>query len=360
MCSWPNCDRPTRNGAWVCDSCLDIFTVGLRELSPHAGAHRDPLSPSGREVVPGLWDELQITIVGQRGVDYGRLGGGGSGSGERGVVAVGIELNQRASDLATDLERALRHLRLMAESHRLTYLGDAVVRPRSRHRVGQLAEWLILRVDAMALVPEVAEFAARVLALIEQARWVIDRPEARYSLARCPVEGCEGNLSAAPDDTYARCRLCRAAVEAQPLRDAAMTEKRDAWMTPKEIARFATGLGFRSSSEKARQRTLEQISKWGLRNKIQPLGYSNVISPEAEEHHRLPDRPRTLRPAIVVAGAPCKGRCWHDSCALIKHSRGDPLYLFGEVYDLLTQAEAEADDRTSKPITIRPIPSKGA
>lgn len=338
VCSWRGCKRPTRDHALVCDGCLDELAIGLRDLLPTEsdrptdmvairtvvtiaagplpvpadGLERTPgdrealpptqvewcVYPRPREVVPGLWDELQATIVGERAIDYGS--GSGGGSGERGVVSVGLVLPEAASDVAEVLRLWLRHLVRLAVEFRLDHNAPPEWVSRfPQASVPGMAEWLSWRVDAMCWNPEVADAAGSLHRLIDQASWVVNRPEARQQLGDCPAQGCDGHLSALPAATFASCHRDRAhQVEAQPLRDRLLDELDDRICTAAQIAHLTTYLGLRKNREQVRK----QINQWAHRARIATRGLD---------------------------------------------ADGDPTYRFGEVKTLLLEAEA----RSTKPET---------
>lgn len=383
VCTWA-CGRPTRDNALVCDTCLDGLAVGLRDLQATSGGRPDPLRrhrststdivlrsttsgavlsagsqvvewcewPRRAEVVPGLWDELRATLTGERGIDYGALGGSG-GSGERGVVETGLVLHEAASEIAGLLTEWLRHLILLCRQYRLDHVAPAEWQPRSTRLVPAMAEWLSWRVDSFAWHPEAAEAADQISRLIEQARWVVDRPATRQQLGPCPVEGCDGQVSAVQGAAWAMCYRDRShSVEAQPLRDRLLDELGDRLCTAAEIARLSTYLGLRADRDRVR----ESVNLWAHRERISA---SSFITPTAI------DATGVEAPVPPLEGPVCR-RCDHLSCPDVIESRGAPLYRFGNVYALLLKAEAQAVDRTAKTIptqtTSKPTTttSKGA
>lgn len=347
VCSWRGCTNPTRDHALVCEECLDKFSAGLRDLLPSEGdrptdlvivralplpavsvelvdGDEDQRTPGDREalqpeqaewcvyprpraIVPGLWDELQATIVGERAIDYS-AGGAGGGSGERGVVSVGLVLPEAASDIAEVLRLWLRHLVRLAVEFRLDhYAPPEWVSRFPQASVPGMAEWLAWRVDAMAWNPEAADAAGSTYRLISQAAWVVNRPSARQDLGDCPAEGCDGHLSAIQYATFASCDVCRQQVEAQPLRDRLLDTLDDRLCTAAEIAHLTTYLGLRKNREQVRK----QVNQWAHRG---PLAY------------------RTPAP------------------------NGDPRFRFGDAKTLLLEAETRANTKPERPTHT----SKGA
>lgn len=360
VCSW-RCDRPTRDGALVCDECLDDLAGGLRELIPSQGDRPEQVFtvrvsagvewcpfPRPMEIVPGLWDELQATIIGERAIAYN--GGGGSGSGESGVVSVGLNLNENASWAAAEVVRWLRHLIRLCQEYRLDHHAEPGWKPRSVEMVPAMSEWLAWRIDAMAWQPEVADAAGYLFELIDFARWAVDRPATRQQLGDCPVDGCDGHLSAVQGQPFASCFRCRHQVEAQPLRDELLGDLDDRLCTAAEIARLSTYLGLRAD----RDRTRQAIYDWVRRDQLRPKDYIVPTEPNPDDRD---GEPVEIPP---YAGPSCRGKCHHDSCPVVADSRGVPLYLFREVSALMHIAEERAGARTSKPAPPITHTSKGA
>lgn len=366
---------PTRDGAYVCEEDLDAFVAALRELLPRPsdralsfglvryaetvdrvvvssvlpGDEADATAlvetvvraewcpyPRPAELVPGLWDDLLNFVSGERGIDYRTVGGSGGLTvddtalepGERrGVVPTGIVLPERAAEIGAVVTRSLRALVLVCMEARVPYIDPAGPVDLSSRLVPAMVEWLLWRVDGIALHPEAAQHAQHVFEAVEAARWVVDRPETRQQLGDCLVPDCPGHLTATPYATYAHCDHEGHAVEAQPLRDQLLDDLDDRLCTAAEIARLSTYLQLRQPRDAVRKR----VNQWGHRDRIKVRAYD---TPTDDEGELIPP----------YAGPFCRSAwCGHSSCPVVRESRGPALYLFGEVYDLLLAANPSDD-----------------
>lgn len=281
VCGWCQQDN-TRDGAYACDDCIDEFVRCLRDLLPSSSDRPEVMLghvgwcewPRPVELIPSLWEDLTSHVAGERGVDYRTLGGSGGldvddtdlEPGERrGSVPTGIVLPERATKVKDELVRALRALVLVANEAHLAAGGRDKDRPlRSSKLVPAMAEWLLWRVEAISLHPEAADLALGVCQAVGRAWWVIDRPEARQDLGDCPVDDCNGRLSAIAGATFAYCDAERHAVEAQPLRDRLIAELDDQLLDAAEIARISVFLGLRRDRDAVRR----LINVWAHRGRI--------------------------------------------------------------------------------------------
>lgn len=268
------CGQPTRDGAYVCESCLDVLAEGLRSLLPGRDERRAMLVEFGAwcpyparyigERVEGLWDTVLSVLAGEKGTDYRKVGGGSGGS-----DSTGIDLNMRASKVAADVERTLMQLVTECRAAQVSHVAPVREarttgkRPRAQ-MVPDMAVWLAWRVDGMGWHPTVEPLVHAAIRAIEAAVWVVDRPPTRQQLGDCPVEGCHGLLSATPGAVYARCSADDHAVEAQPLRDRLLAELGDRLVTAAEFAKLSTYLGVRSDRDKVAAR----VRQWGHRDQV--------------------------------------------------------------------------------------------
>lgn len=344
VCAW--CQLiPARDDAFVCDGCLDDFATALRELLPGTSARPEVMLghvgwceyPRRREIVPGLWEDLEAHVAGERGIDYRTLGGSGGLDvddtdllpGERrGVVPTGIVIPQRAAQVKTELVRSLRALVVACRDARIEHTAPDGQELRSNRLVPAMSEWLQWRVDAIAFHPEVAEHARVAFWAIDSARWVIDRPSTRQHLGDCPVEDCDGYLTATPEATFAHCNIERHAVEAQPLRDRLIADLDDKLMPAADIARISTYLGLRRDRVAVRK----QINQWAHRDRIWVAEYDTPLDDQG-------------KPIAPLVGPPCdrKTRCHEHGCAAVLASRGEALFRFEQVYDALLEHEAKTN-----------------
>lgn len=307
-----DCGRPTRDGAFVCEDCLDVLAESLRSLQPGRDPHRGrpavfaswcpfPAVHVGEEV-PGLWATLLSVVAGEQGVDYRKVGGGSGGS-----DATGIELNERAARIARTVERSVRDLVVACMASRVGHSAPTTTAPtrapgRSRAQmVPDMCRWLLWRVDNMAWHPDVAPLVHAVNEAVDSAVWVVDRPPTRQQLGPCPVDGCPGVLSATLGGIWARCteKDCRHTTEAQPLRDDVLAKVGSSLVTAAEFADLAVYLGGYADWTKARDQIRKRVNQWSARHRVVAatgtgetarFRFNELYALEAA-HHDQPTRP---------------------------------------------------------------------
>lgn len=276
-----DCARPTRDGAYLCEDCLDVLAESLRSLLPGRDSRRGRLAQFADwcpfpavmvgEEVPGLWATLLSVVAGEAGVDYRKIGGGSGGSDE-----TGIDLNERAARVARTVEKTLRHLVVACMASGVGHSAPAVNNPtahgpRSRDNlVPDMCRWLLWRVDNMAWHPDVAPLVHEVNKAVDAAVWVVDRPPTRQQLGPCPIPGCPGTLSATLGGTWARCtdKSCRHQTEAQPLRDDVLIRVGSSLVTAAEFADLAVYLGGYADWTKARDQIRKRVNQWATRHRV--------------------------------------------------------------------------------------------
>jgi hypothetical protein len=279
------CGTPTRDGAFICDVCLDELAVGLHELLPSAGDRPDPVSavrftvleqpigatdladlvvewcPLPRPTVtdPGLWASLHSVIAGERGIDYRALGGGSGGAVETGLV-----LDETAVQRASHLRKALRQLVIACMSARVEHTAPDGWAPRAAAEVPAMVEWLAWRVTGLAWNPVTAMAAHALIAGINDARTSVDIAPARQNLGPCVVEDCDGHYRPMRDETFATCSKCGCWVEAQLLRDWLIGELEESLVTAAEAAKLSTYLGLRAGRDRVRN----LVKDWSHRRRL--------------------------------------------------------------------------------------------
>lgn len=289
------CGHPTRDGAYVCDCCLDGLASDLRELLPAGEA-------------PGLWADLGSVIAGERGVDYRALGGGSGGSEETGIV-----LDEVASRRAANLRRVLRRLVVGCMANHVDHTAPAEWAPRAASEVPAMVEWLLWRIDAMAWHPEFATAPHHVQRAVDAARWSVMPAPFRQWLGACRIRGCDGAMFARRDDTFATCDRCDAYVEAAPLRDRLIGELEDRLCTAAQIAELY------DPEPTERERIRKRINQWAHRGRL--LGWPRAC---------------TWTPGACAWPAPAPGRNLTGS--------EDLVFRFGDAFDLLVQHDLKHDD----------------
>lgn len=315
------CGRPTRDQAFVCDDCLDGLAQDLRALVP---TDRDP----------GLWHDLWSVIAGERGIDYRALGGAKGGSVALddaaepvGAVETGIELNEAATRRAAQIETLIEGM--VRECRRLKVSDSAPRgwRPRTRDVPGA-AQWLSWRVTAMANHRTLARFPGDLAKAVDAARTTVMPLPGRQWLGACQVPGCNGNLYARRDETYAFCNGCGAAFLAKEMRDWLVGALEDQLCTATEIAEAYT-------PEPAEQRrVVNRVTQWAHRDQL--LGWPRLCD---------------WTPGLCPWPAPDLG---HNRRG---NKRGAGLvFRFGDAFDLLIAHDAIAsNDDQHDPATARRV-----
>lgn len=234
------CQRPSRDGAYVCDACGDQFAGDLRDLGEWLG------------------DELDVSLTGTKGVVYkhGRLNGGGAGGD-------GLRVNWPVADLQRKLLAAL----LAAATHcsRVgTRSSDYGGHRADVSDIAGMATWLRWRVDGLCLDPEGPRLAERLMALAARARLLVDRPPDHQYLGQC--EGCErGRVYAIAGELTATCEMCRETYDAAERRDGLINSLLDRLVTAAEVAQLSAYLGLRKDREQVRKR----VNQWHRRGRIE-------------------------------------------------------------------------------------------
>lgn len=171
------CGKPTRDNAYICDDCLDQFAKVLGDVT-------------------WLDDELETSVVKEKGIDY-------SATGARGTETP-LLFNAAASTARDNLTTALWTLvRFCVEeqiraSDPMTTLPDRNIIAMSR--------WLLWRVDGLAYNDLAHELIATTTTAVNTCQKIIDRPpDRRYA---GPCNECKRDLYHRPDATEVTCAGC--------------------------------------------------------------------------------------------------------------------------------------------------------
>lgn len=211
------CGKPTRDHAYVCEGCLTDFRAALAET-------------------PWMLDELEVTITGQRGIDYSAISNGGPMTKEAGekwkgdrpdlgvIVQSGINAHAagKRDALRSSLHTAVRFCHEEGVRHQSPKSGPPSDDPAAMSR------WLMWRIDGLAFVDMAHQFTDDVVKAFSDCRSAIDRkPERQYA---GPCE-CGADLYCKPGETDATCKECSRSYEAEALR---------VWMRSQVMGRLVT------------------------------------------------------------------------------------------------------------------------
>ena len=233
LCS---CGKPTRDAAYVCDSCGQELATALGDVA-------------------WLDEQLEITITRTSGVDYRTLGGTASSE-------TPSPVHWAASDARGHLKALLVSWALFCEAEHVRNSSPYVGLPEDN--LPALAAWLLWRVDGLALLDIGPDAVDEITSAVAHCRRLIDRHPERQYLGRCSF--ClDGSLYATPGSTWARCQACDAAIDADTIRKRLLTELDDRLCTAAEIAHLSTYLGLTAGREQVRTR----INQWHSRKQIE-------------------------------------------------------------------------------------------
>lgn len=235
-CDVSGCDRPTRDDAYICDTCLDDFAKMLGEVT---------------------WvdDELDTTISKQR-----AAGATGAPSAEK-----ALPINLKASQLRDALRAELVNLIRFCSEEGVRSSDPRNVLPENT--IVAMSRWLMWRVDGLAFNDMAAELIATVTAAIRDCRRVIDLPPERKYAGPCPE--CKRDLYHRPSAAEVKCPGCGQRFDVGEVNDW-MQERIKARLenelvTSREAATFLSRFGLETN-----QRT---IDKWHERGKVAEAGH---------------------------------------------------------------------------------------
>ena len=234
------CGRPTRDAAFVCETCGDDLAKALGE-------------------VPWLTEELEVTVTRQKGVDYRGVGGGQGGKkpAERPSPVV-----WGASEARASLKALLVSWALFCEAESVRNSSPYPGLPDDD--LPSLSRWLMWRVDGLTLVEIGLEAVDEITSAVAHCHRVIDRPADRQYLGQCHEQDCTGRMYARPSSPAAHCDTCGTPVPAEEIRKRLLGELDDRLCTAAEIARLSTYLGLKADREQVRKR----INQWASRGQL--------------------------------------------------------------------------------------------
>lgn len=230
------CGKPTRDAAYVCDSCGHDLAVALGDVT-------------------WLDEQLEITITRTSGVDYRTLGGTPSSE-------TPSPVHWAASEARGHLKAILVSWVLFCEAERVRDCSPYPGMPEDN--LAALAGWLLWRVDGLCLLDIGTDAVDEITSGVAHCHRLIDRHPERQYLGRCDAP-CPGSLYATPGSAWARCQVCDAAIDADTIRKRLLTELDDRLCTSAEIAHLSTYLGLKAGREQVRTR----INQWHSRKQIE-------------------------------------------------------------------------------------------
>lgn len=250
------CGRPTRDSAFVCDTCSDDLSRALGE-------------------VPWLDEQLDITLTRQKGVDYRAVGGskGGQKAAER-----PSPVTWAASDARTNLKGLLVSWTL--------FCHEEQVRNQSPHSglpvdtLPALSGWLLWRVDGLALNEIGPDAVEEITAAVHACHRLIDRhPEKRYAGPCGSTIDTDGEETTCTEELYAKvgakriaCPNCGTTWDVDERREWLLERAMSELATAVEISRAVSWLG-------AAPLTAAVVRQWAKRERIFAKGHNRNGQP---------------------------------------------------------------------------------
>jgi hypothetical protein len=250
------CGQPTRDAAYVCETCADRLAVALGE-------------------VPWLAEELEVSITRQRAIPNE---GKGSSSATcscddddddcpHGV----LPWRDEASEARRTLHGLLAMWARFCEEEHVRHSS-----PRTRDldehddNLPALSRWLLWRVDGLTWHEIGPEAVDEITDAVAECHRMIDRRPDRWYAGPCTAETEDGHCGA---DLYARratgevkCRECGAVYDVESRRRWLLDEAEDRLADAATVARAVSWLG-------AEPLNPERVRKWAERGRIAIKGH---------------------------------------------------------------------------------------
>lgn len=194
------CGQPTRDAAYVCDDDLGELSKALGDI-------------------PWLVEQLDITLSGERGVDYTALGGAAGSE-------TPLPINQRAYEASTALRQAVVMWVRFCEEEQIRHQSPKAGLPDDT--LVSMSRWLLWRVDGLGLNDLGWDAVSEITRAVGRCRMVIDRPEERQYAGPCE---CGRDLYAKPNAKLTKCQSCEKEYDVESMR---------AWMRAGVSGRLVT------------------------------------------------------------------------------------------------------------------------
>lgn len=240
------CGRPTRDAAYVCDTCGDDLAKALGDVT-------------------WLAEELEVSTTRQKGVDY-RTATGGSGP---------KKPTERPSPVNWGPAEARAALRdILVSWTRLCH--EEGVRNSSPYPglpdddLVSISRWLIWRVDGLTLHEAGADAVEEIVSAVAHCHRVIDSAPSKWYAGPCnePVENvyCGTDLYAVAEKGNVTCRTCGATYDVASRRSWLLAAAEDQLADANTLARSVSWLG-------AVPLNAARIRKWASRGQIMVKGH---------------------------------------------------------------------------------------
>lgn len=234
------CGRPTRDKAFVCDSCADSLTRSLGDI-------------------PWLAEELETTITKQRGIPTE----GGSSSSE-----TALPWHEKAADARRNLHGLLATWCRFCDEEDVRNSSPMTGLPVDE--LEAMSRWLLWRVDGLTFHDIGLEAVDEITNAVAECERLIDRRPDRWYAGPCvnnsEVAVCGADLYAKRTTGDVRCRSCGAVYDVAERRAWLLAEAEDRLADATTVARAVSWLG-------AEALTPSRIWKWAERGRILAKGH---------------------------------------------------------------------------------------
>lgn len=230
------CGKPTRDHAFVCDDCADLFARALGD-------------------VPWIDEQTDVTITRQRAIP---TEGGSRGS------ETPLPWHDKAAEVRRNLHGLLAMWCRFCEEEEIRHSSPANGLPADT--LPAMSAWLLWRIDGLTLRDIGPEAVDEITNAVADCHRIIDRRPDRWYAGPCATEDCAADLYAKSRTGAVECRECGATYDVAARREWLLAEAEDRLAPASEVARAVSWLG-------AAPLTAARVRKWAERERIAVKGH---------------------------------------------------------------------------------------
>lgn len=243
------CGKPTRDNAYVCDTCTNEFQQALAET-------------------PWLTAQLDLSMTRAKGVDY-RAKGGTKGGSKETALPVDYGAYAAASKLRAALLTWVKHCHDTAVPHQSPKTGLPIL------ETAAMSRWLMWRIDGLSLSPDGPVAMGDITSAVAHGRRVIDRPADKWFAGPCNGtigdDECGRDMYVTPGKPQVTCPACKSIHDVAARRTWLLEAAQDSLATATEIARAVTVLGEGGKSTKTLVRLM---GDWNTAGRLTERGHT--------------------------------------------------------------------------------------
>ncbi|MCW2785226.1 MAG: hypothetical protein JWP74_1743 [Marmoricola sp.] len=182
------CGKPTRDNAYVCETCLSELARALGEI-------------------PWTVEQLDISLQKARGVDYTTMGGSASSESP-------LPVSFPAFEALTNLRQVIVMWVRFCDEEAIRHQSPTTAFPKDT--LVSMSRWLMWRIDGLALNDLGGDAVSEITRAVGRARQVIDRPAEKVYAGPCE---CGRDLYAKPKAKMTKCKGCEREYDVEEMRD---------------------------------------------------------------------------------------------------------------------------------------------